>query len=92
MIVRISGEAQYRLADDVRERVNELEAGVIAASEAGDEPGFLTALDVMLAMVRAEGEPLADDELHGSDVILPPADTTFAESRHAFTGEGLIPD
>jgi hypothetical protein len=27
-----------------------------------------------------------------SDVILPPADITFAEAAREFTGEGLIPD
>jgi hypothetical protein len=42
--------------------------------------------------VREVGTPLADDELEGSDVLFPPADTTFAEAQHEFTGEGLIPD
>ncbi|CAB4866072.1 unannotated protein [freshwater metagenome] len=92
MIVRISGEGQYRLSDDVRERVNQLEAAVIASSEAGAEAAFLSGLSEMLAMVRSAGVVLAADELVGSDVILPPADTTFEESRSAFTGEGLIPD
>jgi hypothetical protein len=46
----------------------------------------------MLELVRSEGQPVDDDELVGSDVILPPADTTFAEACAEFTGEGLIPD
>jgi hypothetical protein len=37
------------------------------------------------------GEPLAVDELVGSDVILPPADTTVEEAEAEFHGEGLIP-
>ena len=33
-----------------------------------------------------------EDELEGSDVILPPSDTTLQEAAADFTGEGLIPD
>jgi len=32
-----------------------------------------------------------DDRLEGSDVILPPPDTSLEEARAEFTGEGLIP-
>jgi hypothetical protein len=32
-----------------------------------------------------------DDELLGSDVILPPADVSLEEAKADFTGEGLIP-
>jgi len=32
-----------------------------------------------------------DDELHGSDIILPPPDLSVEEARKAFQGEGLIP-
>lgn len=92
MIVRISGEGQWRLADEVRERVNELDNAAVAAVDAGDEAGFHEAFDGLLAMVRADGSRLPDDELHPSDVILPPADLTFAEAGADFTGDGLIPD
>ncbi|MDQ4026117.1 MAG: hypothetical protein M3217_11625 [Actinomycetota bacterium] len=45
-----------------------------------------------LALVEADGERLAGDELVESDVILPPRDVTFEEACEEFTGEGLIPD
>ncbi len=35
---------------------------------------------------------MGEDELEPSDLILPPADLTFAEAKEEFTGEGLIPD
>lgn len=92
MIVRISGEDQYRLADDAAARLNELENAVVAVVEGGDEGGFPTAFGALLDYVRANGELVGDDELEGSDVILPPADVTFAEAGSEFTGEGLIPD
>jgi len=92
MIVRISGEGQFQLADTVRERVNELDNAAVAAVDAGDEAGFHTSFDQLLAMIRTDGERLPADDLHPSDVILPPADLSFAEAGEEFTGEGLIPD
>ncbi len=92
MIVRISGEDQYRLDDADAQRLNELEKGVVAIVEGGSEDGFADALAGLLDYVRSHGTPLADDELEGSDVILPPADVSFEEAAREFTGEGLIPD
>ena len=91
MIVRISGEDQYRL-DGEDGRVNELDNAVVAAVEAGDESRFHSAYEELLVFVRTHGEPLADDELEGSDLILPPTDISLAEAQGEFTGVGLIPD
>jgi hypothetical protein len=92
MIVRISGEGQYDVADDQRERLNELDNEAVAAVEAGDEPKFKELWGRMLDLVSNECRPLPDDELVQSDVILPPRDTTFEEARAEFSGDGLIPD
>ncbi len=92
MIVRISGEDQYELADEDKDRLNELEQDVVAIVESGNEDGFEAAYQGLLEFVRGAGSPVGDDELEGSDVILPPADITFAEAGEEFTGEGLIPD
>jgi hypothetical protein len=46
----------------------------------------------MLDLVRRAGQPLGEDELEESEVILPPPDTSFVEAAAEFTGEGLIPD
>ena len=92
MIVRIAGEGQFKMPDDQVERLNELDNAAVAAVENGNEGEFHDLWGKMLELVRSSGEPVADDELVGSDVILPPADTTFAEAAAEFTGEGLIPD
>ncbi len=92
MIVRISGEDQFRLPDTDAERLNELDNRAVASVERGDEPGFRELWVQMLALVEADGERLAGDELVESDVILPPRDVTFEEACEEFTGEGLIPD
>ncbi|HEY4812889.1 MAG TPA: hypothetical protein VIH71_17715 [Solirubrobacteraceae bacterium] len=92
MIVRISGEGQYRLSDSDGERLNELENGVVAIVEGANEDGFTDAFEALLDYVRTQGTPLDDDDLDASDVILPPSDLSFAEAGEEFTGEGLIPD
>jgi hypothetical protein len=92
MIVRISGEDQYRLADEDLPRLNELDDAVVAACDGGGERAFGEAFATLLDYVRAKGTRVADDELAGSDLILPPPDLSFAEAGKEFTGEGLIPD
>lgn len=92
MIVRIMGEGQYRLSDDTLARVNELDNAAVAAVEGDDEDAFHAAFEEMLDVIRTDGEHLGDEELEGSDVIVPPADTSFAEAAAEFSGEGLIPD
>jgi PspAA-like protein len=92
VIVRISGEGQYRLPDADAERLNELDNRAVASVEAGDEIGFGELWAQMLALVETDGEAIGDDELLPSDVILPPRDSSFAEAAGEFTGEGLIPD
>ena len=92
MIVRISGERQYRLPDEDAVRLNELENAVVAVVEGGREDGFADAFGALLDYVRTRGAPVGDDELEASDLILPPADLTFEEAGQEFTGEGLIPD
>jgi hypothetical protein len=91
VIVRIAGEGQYRIDDDCVARLNELDEQAVAAVEKGDEDTFTELFARMIDIVRSDGEPLDDDELTTSDVIIPPADTSLDEARADFTGEGLIP-
>jgi hypothetical protein len=92
VIVRISGEGQFRLPDEDSERLNELDNRAVAAVEEGDETGFRELWSQMLELVAGDGNALEEDELVESDVILPPRDVSFAEAQGEFTGEGLIPD
>jgi hypothetical protein len=92
MIVRISGEDQYRLDPASDGRLNELDSDVLAAVEVRDAERFRDTYQRLLEFVRANGTLVGDDELDGSDLILPPADITLAEAEKDFTGEGLIPD
>lgn len=92
MIVRISGEDQYRLDDDLHGRLNELDSTVLTAIDAGDETSFKTAFSELLGFIRDNGSLIGDEEIETSDLILPPDDITLTEAAEEFTGEGLIPD
>ena len=89
MIVRIATEGQYELLPNDEEALNELDNRAVSACEAGDEEHFRAVFSELLDFVRQNGRPV--DELAGSDVILPPPDTSLAEASAEFTGEGLIP-
>ncbi|MCW3066659.1 MAG: hypothetical protein JWN32_3831 [Solirubrobacterales bacterium] len=91
MIVRIAGEGQFRIDEECVARLNELDIEAVTAVEQGDEDKFHEIFARMIDIVRSDGKPLGDDELTGSDVIMPPADTSIDEARGEFTGEGLIP-
>jgi hypothetical protein len=92
MIVRISGEGQFRLPDGDSGRLNELDNRAVSAVNEGDETGFRELWSQMLELVRTDGEQIDADELVESDVIMPPRDVTFAEAKGEFSGNGLIPD
>jgi len=92
MIVRISGENQYRLSDADAEQLNQLEKAVVEVVDGGQKDGFDTAFRTLLEYVRTHGTPLGSDELEASNVILPPPDLSFEEAGREFSGEGLIPE
>jgi hypothetical protein len=91
VIVRISTEGQYELGEEDIAKLNELDNGAVASCESDDEAGFHAAFERLLEFVRSEGQPVTDDDLRGSDLILPPPDVSMAEAKTEFSGEGLIP-
>jgi hypothetical protein len=91
MIVRIMAEGQWDVAEDQLPALNELDARVESALEAGHEEGFRAALATLLAAVRGGGSPVPDDTLVDSDLILPPSDASLEEVRELLGEGGLIP-
>lgn len=91
MIIRILGEGQFRVADDQLDQLNEADRAVSAAIEADDEQQLAAALEGLQQVVRNSGEPLADDELVDSDLIVPSADASLDEVRGMLDEDGLIP-
>lgn len=90
MIVRIMGEGQWKLADDRVDALNEVDDKLEEALSASDQSGFEATFKALLDLVRKNGEKLSDEDLHDSDVILPPSDSTLAEVKELISGDGLI--
>jgi hypothetical protein len=91
VIVRIATEGQYELGDGDLDALNELDNEAVAACSSDDEQRFQATFARLLDLVRSKGVPVADDDLRGSDLILPPPDVSLEEAKSEFTGEGLIP-
>jgi hypothetical protein len=92
MIVRLMGEGQYRIDDELRGELDGLDDRAVSAVDAEDEPSLDAVLDEMWQLVRERGEQLPDDDLSSSDLIIPPSDLTLEETRKLFSEEGLVPD
>jgi PspA-Associated protein len=92
MIVRLMGEAQFRVDDGLAGELNELDNKAVKAVESGDEETMRRLLEEMASLVRSQGERLGDSELASSDLMIPPTDLSLDEARELFSGEGLIPD
>jgi hypothetical protein len=91
VIVRILAEGQYDVPEDALARLNELDAAVETAVEAGDEAALTTALTALHDAVRSAGTAHDPDSLDESDLILPPAGATIDEVRDLLGDDGLIP-
>ena len=92
MIVRLMGEGQYRVDDDLREELNRLDETALEALEAEDEDRLDAILEEMAQLVRNRGSELPPEDLHPSDAIIPPSDLTLEETRELMSDDGLIPD
>ena len=91
MIVRILGEGQRSVDEGALEGLNALDSDLTAAIEAADEDGFSRSLAALLDKVREVGQPLPDDEIVPSDLVLPASDASLDEVRELLGDDGLIP-
>lgn len=91
MIVRILGEGQLEIPDDTMDGLNRLDTDLQDAVDSGDEDRFRTTLADLLATVRSVGQPVPDDRLVPSELMLPDADADLDEVRALLGDEGLIP-
>ena len=91
MIVRILGEGQLVVADSAAGELNQLDVALEQAVDRGDEEGFRSALQALLAQVRQVGSPADPDELKPSELIIPQPDATMDEVRKMLNDDGLIP-
>ncbi len=85
------GEGQLTLEESRLPELNKLDEELLAEMENGDGPGFRATLQALLDKVHELGEPLPDDSLEPSDLILPAPGATLEEVRDLLTDDGLIP-
>jgi hypothetical protein len=91
IVVRIMGEGQVGLAERHLAELNRLDDELLAEMETGDDSGFRRTLGALLQRVREVGEPLPDDVLAPSELILPGPDATLEDVRSLLGDEGLLP-
>ena len=92
MIVRVLGEGQFEVDDEVAKGLNDLDDQAERALEAGDESQLSELLVRMAEAVRTNGTRLPEADLSPSEAIIPPEDLSLEEARRLFEDEGLIPD
>jgi len=92
VIVRLMGEGQFEVDDEVAKGLNGLDEQAGAAVEQGDEEKLRELLQRMADAVRMNGARVPDEDLTPSEAIVPPDDLSLDEARELFEGEGLIPD
>jgi hypothetical protein len=92
VIVRVMGEGQYEVDDEVAKGLNDLDNQAGEALEAGDQAKLAALLRRMAEAVRANGARLPDEDLSPSVALIPPDDLSLEEARRLFEDEGLIPD
>jgi hypothetical protein len=92
VIVRLMGEGQYKVDDDLAAELDQLDGTALEALEANDEERLDGILEQMAELVRSKGSQLPDEDLHPSDAIIPPVDLTLEETRELMSDDGLIPD
>ena len=91
MIVRIMGEGQVTVDEGHLTELNALDDKLLAEIQSGDEEGFRRTLEALLDGVRKFGQPLPDDSLEPSQLILPSGDATLEDVRKMLNDDGLIP-
>jgi hypothetical protein len=91
VILRILGEGQRKMSDEAVHELNQLDDLLTEAVEKGDEGQFQTALANLVNKVRELGQPVPDDYIGPSELILPGPDATLEEVKELLSDEGLIP-
>jgi len=92
VIVRLMGDGQYEVDDEVAKGLHDLDEQAGEAVEQGDEEKLRDLLRRIADAVRANGARVPDEDLSASDGIVPPDDLSLEEARRLFEDEGLIPD
>jgi hypothetical protein len=90
MIVRIATEGQYRFPGAHLDRIKELDRHIVEAVANEDEAQFHQLYAEMIAIVKNQGEPVPDNQIMESEIILPPPDISLKEAKALFARPDLV--
>jgi phage shock protein A len=90
IVVRISGEDQYRLNIAERPQLEPLDEVLSKAIESQDQATYAKALSDLLNFVRSHGSKLPAESLVSSDVVLPSEDMTLEEATKLLSDGGTV--
>ena len=86
MIVRILGDGQYELPENMESEFERLDNHLIAHVEDGDEDAFRRELAELVVIVQ-QGSELPDDDFRPSDAVLPSPHATLADVQELLSEE-----
>lgn len=89
IVVRVQGEGQFRLTQNLRSQLDAYDAKVVAAINAGDPDTFKQTVDDVIEFVRSHGAAVADSENVPSQVVLPADDMTLDEAKKIMGGASV---
>ncbi|WP_340818990.1 hypothetical protein [Methanolobus sp. WCC4] len=92
MIIRIVGEGQYEVPGALFDELNVIDNRIVELVSQDDEEGYKLELSSLIGKIKDSGKQLDDSLIVESDIIVPPADLTFAEAKDVFTGVGIFED
>lgn len=92
MIIRIMGEGQFNVPSSLFDELNAIDNRIVDHVAKEDEEYFRKDLLNLISMIRENGNPVGDEELVESDIIVPPDDLTLAEAKDVFSGQGIFED
>ena len=81
MIIRILGEGQFRLDDNLLDRVNKIDNQIVNHVSQGNKNEYAKDLANLISTVKELAEPLDPVEILPSDIIIPQSDMSFEEAR-----------
>lgn len=90
MIVRVSGEGQYELAERDGRQLEGMDRRLVEAINEDDLASFQSRLSETIRFVEEHGTPVPHHRVVPSEVIIPPPDIDLDEARQFFTDEGLM--
>ncbi len=90
MIIRILGEGQFQLDDNLVDKVNKIDNKIVNHVSQGNKLEYARDLANLISTIKELAEPLDPVEIVPSDIIIPPSDLSFEEARKVFCDEGLI--